>query len=222
MTIPLEPGFSIGDQAFLSDGRSGTITAIQFNGDLGVWEYLLDPIFEFFLEPDLSLTAPPEVEEAPARELPPLPDDLFGGPGQGVFIRREELRELVLSIMRFAPGVAVTPDDLEAGLVRVQNDANLTAQANLTLHVSQVEDKARDTELFIAAQFSELESAVTTTLSENEKRSTALETAAEESGGIGFLGFVGGLGGLLKDPVNWIMSRLGDHISSEVNDGLNR
>lgn len=216
------PGFQVGDRAFLSDGRSGLITASRFDTVSGDWEHLIDGIFEFFFESALSLE-PPIVEEE--LEAPPpvvQPPPLFVIPPDTSPVTRDELEGLVLAIVGEQPSAGVTQADLDALTLAIVTSANLTAQANLRAHIEDVERRAADVELFTAAQFSELESIVTTTLSEISTRAQALEAAAEGSSGFGFLGFINGLGGLISNPVEWIMSRLGDHISSEVNDGLNR
>lgn len=200
MEQPFAPGFQLGDRAFLSDGRSGLVTASRFNEAIGVWEHLLDPLFEFFSELDLS-REPPIVEEefeAPPPVAVVLPPEVIPEP------------------------TGATAADLEAAITTAVERANLIAQGNLLTHIADVESRAADVELFSRAQFSELESMVTTALSEISNRAQELDTAAEESSGTGFFGFVGGLGGLIRNPVDWIMSRLGDHIASEVNDGLNR
>ena len=216
------PGFQVGDRAFLVDGRSGTITASRFNEEDGIWDHLLDTTLEFHAEFDLFR----ELQDGAADELPPLTEEELPfrpiiSPA-GEFVTPDEMREFVVALLRLEPPAGVTTEQLQAAIIEGIERSNLIAQGNLLTHIADAEGKALDVELFTAARFSELESAVTTTLSDIEKRSTDLEAAAEESSGFGFFGFVGGLGGLLKDPVTWIMSRLGDHISSEVNDGLNR
>ena len=222
--------FQLGNLVITADGRQGTITAIRISEDAGedggFWEYLLDPLFEFFAESSLTLGPPEDIIEDPLPPPPPPPpddgiEDLLGGPGVPQpedFVTFKFLQDFVLTLLQTQPQVGVSQAALEDALVVAVNSANLTAQANLGAHIADVEDAAVSS----AAQFQQLESAVTTTLSEIEKRATELEATAEESSGIGFFGFVGGLGGLIKNPVDWIMSRLGDHISSEVNDGLNR
>ncbi len=222
MVLPVAPGFQLGDQVRLADGRSGEITAIRPNDDEGFWEYLLDPIFEFFPEFDLSLVSAAGVDlGVPA----PLVDEPPAGPipaPVGEFVTHDEMREFVVDLLRLQGPGGVTQGDLDNATQTILNAANLTAQANLSRHVEEVNVTAVTFQGQQEARFSELERTVTTTLSEIEKRSTDLESEAEEASGFGFFGFVGGLGGLLKDPVGWIMSRLNDHIINEVNDGLNR
>lgn len=222
MTQFTAPGFQVGDRAFLADGRSGMITASRFDEEAGVWLHLLDGIFEFFSEDVLfhvqqgeapPLPEPEPVDEPPAGIIPaPV----------GEFVTHDEMREFVVQLIRLQPEAQVSRADLDAAVNAGVERSNLIAQGNLQTHIADVESKAADIELFTAAQFSQLESTVTTTLSEISNRAQALETAAEETSGTGFLGFIGGLGGLVSNPVEWIMSRLGDHIVSEVNDGLNR
>lgn len=222
MTSFTAPGFQIGDRVFLADGRSGVITASQFSDDGGFWEYLVDPLFFFVPEFDLSLTDPAAVllEPPPDEdvELPPTEerDELVG------FVTRADLRALVLEVVRTGTGAGVTHGELVNEVDRGRDQA--IAAAGIMVQAQREEISAATVELSAerAAQFQDLESTVTTVLSEIEKRSTDLEREAEETSGFGFFGFVGGLGGLLKNPVDWIMSRLGDHIASEVNDGLNR
>lgn len=222
MTQFTAPGFQIGDRAFTSDGREGTVTASRFSDDGGFWEHLLDPIFEFFPEFELSRDSSEPLAPAPAPELLPQPFISEEQEEQVGFVTLAELRELVLEIVRTGVGVGVTEADVQAAVNEGVERSNLIAQGNLQTHTAEVEAKAADVELFNAAQFSELESIVTTALSEIENRDTALEAAAEESSGTGFFGFVGGLGGLIKDPVNWIVTRLEDFVLKEVRDGLSR
>ena len=222
MVLPVAPGFQLGDRVRILDGRSGTITAIRPNDDEGFWEYLLDPIFEFFPEFELELLA--AADDAPGRP-PPVEDEPPGGPiplPQGEFVTPEEMREFVVALLALEGPGAITRSDLDVMSLEIINAANLTAQANLQAHVREVGATAVALSEEQEARFQELESLVTTTLAEIEKRSTDLEAAAEESSGGGILGFVGGLGGLVRNPVDWIMSRLGDHIVEELNDGLNR
>lgn len=222
MTQFTTPGFSLGDRVFTLDGREGVITASRFNDDGGFWEHLLDPIFEFFPEFELSRddTEPPAPapEPEPVIQIPP-PEEAVEDVS---FVTREELRDLVVAIVATLPRGEVTQADLDAAVNAGAERSNLIAQGNLQAHIAETSATAVALSEEQAAQFLQLESSVTTTLSEISNRATELETRAEESSGFGFLGFVGGIGGLLKDPVDWIMSRLGDHISSEVNDGLNR
>ncbi len=222
MVLPVAPGFQLGDRVSLLDGRSGTITAIRPNEDEGFWEYLLDPLFEFFPEFDLALI-PADAE--PSEGVPEPEDEPPAGPilePAGEFVTPDEMREFVVSLLRLQPPSGITRADLDQAMNQTRALANLAAQTNLAVHVRDVEQQRAGAEEFQSVRFQELESRVTTTLSEIEKRSTDLETAAEESSGSGFLGFVSGLGGLVRNPVDWIMSRLGDHIRDEVNDGLNR
>ncbi len=222
MVLPVAPGFQLGDQVRLADGRGGEITAIRPNDDEGFWEYLVSPIFEFFPEFDLTLgtadAAPPG--EVAFDDLEPVV--LTEPAPTGEFVTHDEMRQFVVDLINLQGPGGITQSDLDNATQTILNAANLSAQANLLAHVDQTATAMEDVRLFAEARFQELESSVTTGLSKIEKRSTELETAAEESSGFGFLGFVGGLGGLLKDPANWIMTRLEEFIINEVHDGLSR
>lgn len=222
MSQEIARGFQLGDRAFLVDGSSGLVTASRFDEAAEFWEHLLGGIPRFFPEAEL-FHEDPTVAPVDDDELNGRPEGFFGPPGErGEFVTHDEMIDFVVEFIGVQPDVEVDRADLADLRLEVLNAANLTAQANLAVHISAVEVMAAELELSREARFSELESAVTTGLSEIEKRSTDLEAVAEESSGTGFFSFIGGLGGLLLNPVDWIMSRLGDHIRDEVNDGLNR
>lgn len=211
--------FSQGQQVWLADGRSGVILRAVFNDDGGFWEYGVEGLE--FTQAEFNLLA-----SDPAVQVEPEPEIQIPPPEEAIedvsFITREDLRDLVIAIVADLPRGEVTQVDLDAAVNAGVERSNLIAQSNLQTQIAGISATAVALAEDLESRFQDLASAATTTLSEIEKRGTDIEAAAQESGGLGFLGFVGGLGGLLRNPVTWIMDRLGDHIVEEIKDGLNR
>lgn len=211
--------FSDGDTVWLQDGRQGLVVSAAFNDDGGFWEYRVEG-FEFLqVESDLLASdplAPPEVVEIQA--LPPAEEQV-----EDVrFVTTEELRGLVVGILETAgvPGVEVA--DREEIIRAAVEQSSLILDANLQALTENVVLPLRQELVDLEAQFRELESAITTTLSEIEKRSTEIDAAADEDGDGGILGFFGRVGSIIRSPVDWFIDKIFGFLVGEWLDGNSR
>ena len=152
MVQPAVPGFRPGDQAWLPDGSTGTITAARFDDDGGFWEYILDSRPAAFIAEFELLYTDPRMRRGPAFpendvQIPP-PEEAVEQVG---FVTMEDLGGLVLGIMRDRITGLTSREELEALEARVlaqsaqQTSAALVAFANTTVLplVDQVQDLER-------------------------------------------------------------------------------
>ena len=217
------PRYLLGQRVYFADGRNGIVLDSAWNPNAAQWQYAVEGIGAWFLEGDLTPTAPP-----PPPEERVIPELLPSGDG----ITRSEVNRLLADALSFVTGApGITEARLDAVVRDAVTAANLTAQAdNQTLRNDLGEDIAS-----LGEQFANLESALTTTQSEILERLNALDVAADavapdvaadadapEVAVGGILGLFSGVGSFLRDPFKWLSDRVGDQILNEVRSGFNR
>ena len=222
MVQPAVPGFRPGDQAWLPDGSTGTITASRFDDDGDFWEYILDSRpAAFIAEFELLYTDP--LRRGPAFpendvQIPP-PEEAVEQVG---FVTMEDLGGLVLGIMRDRITGLASREELEALEARVlarsaqQTSAALVAFANTTVLplVEQVQDLER--------QLQNLESTVITTLSEIQEWQSGLDSVLEGEGFTSTKEWLKRVTDVLRDPIQWFKDNIEEHVVEELIDGFTR
>lgn len=188
--------FASGDNAWLSDGRSGIVIAGNFSEDAGEWIWALDISGGPFRESDLSHSDPTAVTEG--RSEPP-------DAAQGDLVTQSQL---FTAIQRLR-------ETLQA---EGQRDFGPEIQAVRTELVESLADVSN----FLLTEIEKLERTVTTGLADIAGRLDSLEAVATEESGLSLAGFFRGVGQFLKNPLGFILEAGQDTIIEEIRDGLNR
>ena len=220
MTTPEEsfnlPRFLLGARVYFADGRNGVVLDSDYNPNFREWQYAIEGIGAWFRESDLSLSPPEPVSEVPS----------FAPSGQAqtttTGLTQTQVRQEIADALSFFQAGTVTEQTLSDAIEEAVNVANLTAQANNVTMRSEIDAEM----LRLGGQFEDLESNLTATLTEISNRLEGFDEAVDadsgDSDGSGFLGFVGNVGSFLRNPLDWLIDRIGGQILDEVEDGLNR
>lgn len=213
-----EPGFLVGEMAWLSDGQSGRIAGGNYNPTAGEWLWAFTTPGGPFRESDLY-------HFDPTAQVPlALPEF----PAAGEVVSPDDLREAIGSVVAL---IEALPLGMPSEAVRemVDSSAESVIQAAEAFTVGETNRRAEslasvisDTAEALNSQLGELESTVVPALSQLESRLSSLETAAEEASGMSIGDFFRGLGSFLASPFAFVIEKSRDAILAEVKDGLTR
>ena len=217
MTIG-EPGFVVGEMAWVSDGRSGRIAGGNWNASIGEWLWAIYGVGGPFRESELYRSDPTAEVPVVLPELPPVGDS----------VSPDDLREAIESVVDLINSIPVGLDRaVVAEMVDSGTESAVDAARAFTLEeTTAVRDSLAlsigGVQAGLTAQLEELESAVVPALSQLENRLDSLEGVAEEETGLSIRDFFRGLGSFLSSPLGFVLDKSRDSILSEISDGLNR
>lgn len=209
--------YNIGDFVFTRDGRNGQIVRSVFDDEGDIEFFQLDSTgIQLFRGADLSVFAPGE--ESPFVSAPLLPGEIVPDIITGAFLTQAifALRQDLLAQIDVVQGVdrETVADMIAAGLDIIRGPLEV---ATADVRAEQVAVHQAQADVFV-----NLESLITTGLSEIGARLDALDQLAREAAGVSLFDLLGQVGTLLKDPLAFVLERGADVIQQEVLDGLNR
>lgn len=241
MTQPTNRLFSIGQTVWLTDGTRGVVLRASFSDDGGFWEYEVEglpfgvPEFDLLAfnpfpseeEDEPPVQPPSEEQEEDVEDDPVAPPEITGDdepPEQDVFSRGQEeaIRLIVGSVLELRDIGTGAQIDMDVLINEAVRQSAAILDANLQALTDNVITPFRETFDTLEGQFRDLESTVTTTLSEIENRRLAIEEATQTDEGGGFLGFLGNIGAAILSPVEWFLEKIFGFLVEEWKDGNSR